>query len=71
MNSYFKQAELKLGFTIAQMALALNVPYRSYYKWSTGEQKAPAAAHSAVEFLLFISERGLLDEWLANKKPAL
>ncbi|KML64939.1 hypothetical protein SAMN05444147_1166 [Pectobacterium carotovorum] len=55
-------AQHSLGLNNKEMAAALNVPYRTYYKWVSGEQKQTAIANSAVKMLLIINKHGLMDE---------
>lgn len=55
-------AQQSLGFNVTEMAAALNVPYRTYYKWASGERAAPAIAESAIRMLLIIHANGLIGE---------
>lgn len=66
----FNQAEDLLGLNVTQMAMALGIPYRTYYKWSTGEQKAPAVGHAALNMLLYINHIGMLENWLTEKRSS-
>ncbi|MEQ9844603.1 hypothetical protein [Pectobacterium brasiliense] len=61
-------AQNVLGFNNTDMASALNIPYRTYYKWITGERDAPAVAETAVRLLLFVSENNLMKEWNETNK---
>ncbi|WP_264041289.1 hypothetical protein [Pectobacterium carotovorum] len=56
-------AQQSLGFNHAEMATALNVPYRTYYKWVTGEREAPAIAETAISLLMFVASKNLMGEW--------
>ncbi|MEQ9830570.1 helix-turn-helix domain-containing protein [Pectobacterium versatile] len=55
-------AQSSLGFNNTEMAQALGIPYRTYYKWVTGEQSQSAIANSAVKMLLIINRHGLMSE---------
>lgn len=55
-------AQQILGFNATHTASALNIPYRTYYKWLTGEREMPAIADSAIKMLLFIHANGLMSE---------
>lgn len=55
-------AQKTMGITNTQAAEALKIPYRTYYKWVTGERDMPAIAESAVKMLLIIHAHGLMHE---------
>lgn len=59
-------AQTILGFNNTDMAAALNIPYRTYYKWVTGERETPSIAESAVRMLLIIHANGLMGELKYN-----
>ena len=50
-NSQLKQARLALGLSIAEMAKALNTPYRTYQDWELGNRRVPGIVAVAVEAL--------------------
>ncbi|AZS56780.1 hypothetical protein [Pectobacterium parmentieri] len=62
-------AQHSLGFNNTEMAIALNVPYRTYYKWVTGEREMPSIAYSAVKMLQVIHANGLMHEITLNTAP--
>lgn len=56
-----------LNVTITELADLLNIPYRTVYKWETGERIPPAAAVTAVKLLIFIESHNLTNEWLIGR----
>lgn len=60
-------AASRLDVTITELADLLNIPYRTLYKWETGERVPPAAAVTAVKLLIFIESHNLMNEWLNER----
>ncbi|MHA3387821.1 hypothetical protein [Yersinia pseudotuberculosis] len=54
----------EIGLSITETAKAIDVPYRTYYKYATGENSIPAAAMSCMKMLMFIKNNGMLNKWL-------
>lgn len=53
-----------LGMSVSEMARVLGVHRNTLDKWLRGEQNAPAVAISAADMLIFLYQRGLLDDFV-------
>lgn len=61
-----EQARQQLGLNIQQMADALKVHRNTYTKWERGEREPRATAITAIDLLLFLHDRDLLEQWLQS-----
>jgi DNA-binding transcriptional regulator YiaG len=53
-------ARAKLGLNMAEMAMVLKTPYRTYQDWETGKRRIPGICACAVELLL-VKDRWTMD----------
>jgi DNA-binding transcriptional regulator YiaG len=63
-----KEARLRLGLSIQQMAGAMGVHRQTWTKWERGERAPDNAALRLIEALQFMSERGCLAEFVKRKQ---
>lgn len=63
-----KQARQKLGFSQTQMRKALGLTsVTTYAKWEQGQCAPTSSAIAAVEMLLYMESRGVLDGWVSSR----
>ena len=59
-----KEARLRLGLSINEMARACGVHRQTWVKWERGERSPDAAALRLIHALLWLADRGLLTDYL-------
>lgn len=59
-----KEARLRLGLSINDMAAACGVHRQTWVKWERAERDPDAAALRLIHALLWLSDRGLLTDYL-------
>lgn len=64
-------AASRLDVTITELADLLDIPYRTVYKWETGEREPPAAAVTAVKLLMFVEENNLKAKWITERNSIM
>lgn len=63
-----KEARLRLGLGLNQMAAAMGIHRQTWVKWERGERTPDNAALRLIEALQFMFERGCLSEFLERKQ---
>jgi DNA-binding XRE family transcriptional regulator len=61
-----KDARLRLGFTVNQMAFAMGVHRQTWIKWEREEQNPSASTMRLILVLLWLQEKGLLVKCVKN-----
>ncbi|MFK8259695.1 helix-turn-helix domain-containing protein [Erwinia sp. AnSW2-5] len=61
----------RLNTNTTGLAELLNIPYRTVYKWESGEREPPAAAIAAVKLVVFTQAHGLIDEWINERNEIM
>ncbi|MDE9477042.1 helix-turn-helix transcriptional regulator [Xenorhabdus bovienii] len=69
MNNAVNEAREKLGLSVSEMARILGVHRNNVDQWCRGERNPPAIALTAIAMMVFMAERGLLDEWKTHQQP--
>lgn len=62
------KAQKFLGKNATDMAIVAEIPYRTYYKWFTGENNISSSGETIINMLVFIHRHGLLEEWINRNK---
>lgn len=59
-----KALRKRLSMTQAEFVLFLDVPYRTYVKWESGENKITPIASTCFKMLAYLIDNGLLDDYI-------
>jgi DNA-binding transcriptional regulator YiaG len=61
-----KENRKSLNLNIKQMAQAMGVHRQTWIKWEREEQRIPNAANRLIETLIWLKNRELLSEYIAE-----
>ena len=62
-----KEARLRLGLNQTMMADAMSVNLRTWTKWERGEREPNAAAQQMMAALIWLKDKGQLDDFLESR----